>query len=319
MIPSQWLTEAHDRIRSAVQQTPLGYDERNDLLVKWENRQVTGSFKARGALNRLLGAAPGEAERGLVCASAGNHGHALARGARQLGVQVEVFVGENAAPVKIAAMRALGAVVHVVPGGYAEAEAAGRLHASESQRVWISAYNDPLVIAGQATVALEAMEQLENQQPLVWVVPVGGGGLIAGIGAALRARGQRARLVGVQPTDNAFMKALFYTGSQDGLKDLPSLADGLTGAVEPQSVTIPLVKSLVDEIVTVSEEDIARAIAWAWYEHRQVIEGSGAVSLAALLFGQISARPALAVVTGGNIDPARHATIVRKFKGAFEA
>lgn len=308
---------AHGRIHAHIQRTPLTWDTSRRLWIKWENRQPTGSFKVRGAFNKVLSLQPEELRRGIVCASAGNHGQAVALAATGM-APVEVFVGENAAALKVARMRALGAVVRVVPGGYSEAETAGREYAKSNSRTWISPYNDPAIIAGQGTVGLEVMEQLAGEPVEAFVVPVGGGGLISGIGAVLSERRPRPRLVGVQPADNAFMQALLVRGSQVDVRDLPSLADGLTGAVEESSITIELVRQLVDEIVLVSEQEIAQAVAFAWTAYHEVIEGSGAVSLAALLTGRVTDRPAVAVATGGNIDPAAHARLLDQY-GSQEA
>lgn len=322
MIPLEWLEQAAIRIEPHIRRTPLTYDARRRIYIKWENQQITGSFKVRGAFNKVLLLEPWEREVGLVVASAGNHGQGVALAAQVSGAKVEVFVGENASPLKVAAMRALGAQIHVVPGGYAEAEAAGRTYAAEQQKTWISPYNDGQVIAGQGTIGLEVMHALRStyageEQPTSWVVPVGGGGLIAGIGAALTQMTSRPRprLIGVQAEASAFMYHLFYRGAQDGVPDLPTLADGLTGAVEDGSLTIPLVREYVDEIVLVSEEEIARAIAFAWHVFGEKIEGSGAVTLAALLAGKIAERPAVAIVSGGNIQPEVHAGIVARFAG----
>jgi len=143
--------------------------------------------------------------------------------------------------------------------------------------------------------------------------------LIAGIGAALARFAERPRLVGVQPETAPFMHGLFYRGSQDGIPDLPSLADGLTGAVEADSVTIPMVKQLVDEIILVSEDEIARAVAFAFHEYGETIEPSGAVTLAVVLRGLAGSNPQVAVVSGGNIQPEVHARIVADYAGEARA
>ncbi|MGC8855267.1 MAG: threonine ammonia-lyase [Anaerolineae bacterium] len=322
MIPFEWLEQAKVRIDAHIRRTPLTYDARRRVFIKWENQQVTGSFKARGAFNKVLLLEPWEREVGIVVASAGNHGQGVALAGQSSGAHVEVFVGENASPLKVAAMRALGAEVHVVPGGYAEAESAGRAYALAQQKTWISPYNDGQVIAGQGTIGLEVVEDLrsrsaQEEPPACWLVPVGGGGLIAGIGAALTGFNlqPRPRLIGVQAQASPFMYHLFYHGSQEGVPDLPTLADGLTGAVEDGSLTIPLVRAFVDEIILVSEDEIARAIAFAWSEFGEKIEGSGAVTLAALLSGKVVERPAVAIVSGGNIQPEVHARIVERRGG----
>lgn len=339
MIPYEWLEQAESRIAPHIQRTPLTHDAARDLYVKWENRQVTGSFKARGALNKCFMLEDWEREVGIVAASAGNHGQGVALAGKEVGARVEVFVSEHAVPAKVEAIHALGAVVHTVPGGYPEAEAAGKAYAEEQGKTWVSPYNDEQIIARQGTIGLELLQAFtppplpfpegapigrgELSPPLlreragvrVWLVPVSGGGLLAGIGASLQKQAQGPRLIGVQATVAPFMHGLFYKGTQDGLPDLPSLADGLTGEVERGSVTIPMVRQLVDEIVLVSEEDIARAIAFAWYLYGEKIEGAGAVGLAAILSNKVKERPVLVVVSGGNVGFEVHREILERFAG----
>jgi threonine dehydratase len=303
MIPHQWFDQARQRISLHIQVTPLTFDPHLNIYLKWENQQVTGSFKARGALNKILNLQPWERERGLVTASAGNHGQGVALAARLASAPVLVFASEHASPLKITAMQSLGAEINLVPGGYAEAEQAGLAYAASNGMTWVSPYNDGQVIAGQGTLALELLEQLSNIDNAVWIIPAGGGGLVSGIGAALEKESHRPHLVAVQSEASAFLHALYHTGSQDQIIELPSLADGLSGPVEPGSVTIPLVRKVIDEFLLVREEHIAQAIAYAWIHYQQRIEGSAAVALAAILTGQVSARPAVILLTGGNIQP----------------
>jgi threonine dehydratase len=314
MIPYEWLEQAHNRIAPFIQRTPLTYDAARNLYIKWENRQVTGSFKARGAFNKMLILEDWERDAGIVAASAGNHGLGVALAGQEIGARVEVFVSEHAVPAKVEAMRALGAVIHSVSGGYPEAEATGKVYAEKEGKTWISPYNDGQVIAGQGTIGLEVASELKEVIP-VWLVPVGGGGLLAGIGLSIREQTQPPRLIGAQAEVAPFMHSLFYTGSQDGIPDLPSLADGLTGDVEHDSVTIPMTRQLVDKIILVSEDEIARAIAFAWYVYKEKVEGAGAVSLAAILSNKVQKRPALVFVSGGNVQPEVHDEIVERYKG----
>jgi threonine dehydratase len=319
MIPSEWLDQADERIAPHIVRTPLTHDAARNLYIKWENRQKTGSFKARGALNKILGLENWEREAGIVTASAGNHGQGVALAGQLTGAQVTCFVSEHAVPVKVEAIRALGAEIVSVAGGYPEAEAAGRKFATENQKTWVSPYNDEQVIAGQGTIGLEVVDQIANLigggqiANLTYLVPVSGGGLIAGIGTALTRPEPRPRLLGVQPKTAPFMHGLFYRGSQAGIPDLPSLADGLTGAVEADSVTIPMVRQLVDEIVLVSEEEIAGAVAFAFIEYGETIEPSGAVTIAAALREVAGSGPQVAIVSGGNIQPEVHARIVADY------
>ena len=314
MIPYEWLEQAESRIAPYIQSTPLTHDAARNLYVKWENRQVTGSFKARGAFNKVLMLEDWEREVGIVAASAGNHGQGLALAGQEISAKVEVFVSEHAVPAKVEAMRALGAVIHVVPGGYPEAESAGKAYAEEQGKTWVSPYNDGQVIAGQGTLGLELSRELSDDTG-VWLVPVSGGGLLAGIGSSLQKQAQRPRLIGVQAEVASFMHSLFYEGSQDGIPDLPSLADGLTGEVEHGSITIPMVKQMVDEIVLVNEDEIACAIAFAWYVHGEKLEGAGAVGLAAILSNKVKTRPVIVVVSGGNVEPGVYKEIIERFAG----
>jgi threonine dehydratase len=184
MIPYEWLEQADSRITPFIQRTPLTYDAARNLYIKWENRQLTGSFKARGAFNKVLLLEDWEREVGLVAASAGNHGQGLALAGQKVGAAVEIFVSEHAVPAKLDAMRTLGAVIHTVPGGYGEAEAAGKAYAEDQQKTWVSPYNDGQVIAGQGTVGLEILRALTPGPS-----PAGGGGnspLLLGEGSGVR-------------------------------------------------------------------------------------------------------------------------------------
>lgn len=314
MIPYEWLEQAKERIDPYIHRTPLTYDEARKLYFKWENHQVTGSFKARGALNKVLLLEDWERESGIVAASAGNHGQGVAFAAGKTGADVEVFVSENAVSAKVEAMQALGAKVHTVPGGYHEAEVAGKRYAEKHNKTWISPYNDGQIIAGQGTIGLELMKEL-TEEPRAWLVPVSGGGLLAGIGASIQKQAQPGRLIGVQAKEAPFMHSLYYSGTQDQIPDQPSLADSLTGAVERDSVTIPLIKQWVEKIVLVSEEEIAHAVAFAWAEYKEKVEGAGAVGLAAILFGKVTDRPAVVVVSGGNVQSEVHSEIIRQYVG----
>jgi threonine dehydratase len=350
MITPAELDLANERLAPHILRTPLTHDAARNLYLKWENRQKTGSFKARGALNKILSLTDEERARGIVAASAGNHGQGAALAGQLTGARVACFVSDHAVPVKVNAIRALGAEIVTVAGGYPEAETAGLTFAREQNKIWVSPYNDEQVIAGQGTVGVEiigqltsyfnspeasslrggrssrrnhprADEEIASQKPLAMteiLVPVSGGGLIAGIGLALSRLSPRPRLIGVQPETAPFMHGLFYNNSQDGIPDLPSLADGLTGAVEAGAITIEMVKKFVDEIVLVSEDEIAHAVAFAYREYGEVIEPSGAATLAVALRdverNAISLNaPRVAVVSGGNIQPEVHARIVARY------
>jgi threonine dehydratase len=297
-----------------VLHTPMTYDREQGVYFKWENRQLTGSFKVRGALNKVLSLQPWERQQGLVTASAGNHGQGVALAAQYTAAKVTVFASEQAVPTKLDAMRALGADVRLVPGLYAEAERAGINFARENHMTWVSPYNDGQVIAGQSTLGFEIIQDLADYgdpfENLAVAIPVGGGGLAAGIGLALQGMVPRPYLVGVQAATSPYFYALYYHGSQEGVTESQTLADGLEGPVEEGSLTIPMVRSVLDEIVLVEEDEIGRAVASAYRRFGQVIEGAAAAALAAVLSGKIIHRPVVVLLTGGNIQPEAHQKLV---------
>jgi len=319
MIPFDWIELASRRIADTAVRTPITFDKGLNVYFKWESKQITGSFKLRGALNKVLSMPDWERERGLVTASAGNAGQGVAVAARMTGAKAIVFASEHAPMVKLQAMRNLGSEGRLVPGGYAEAESAAIKYAREQGKTWISPYNDGQVIAGQGTVGLELLDQIQPFDISAVIVPVGSGGLISGIGAAFANHQPQPRLIGVQSTASAYMHALYNHRSQDEVREVESIADGLSGRNEDDAITIPLVRKLVDEFILVSEEEIEKAIVVAWERYHEVIEGSAAVTLAAVLFGYVAMRPAILIISGGNIQPEVHTALCRKWAGISNA
>lgn len=325
MIPDEWLDMAAARIAPHIVETPLSWDGEREIYLKWENHQVTGSFKARGAFNKVLSLADWERAAGLVAASAGNHGQGVALAAKLIGVRAEVFVPAQAGPAKIAAMRGMGAEVRAVEGGYSEAEYAARAYAAAEGKAFVSPYNDAQIVAGQGTMALECWKQLKQTEPsnqrmaaTTWIVPIGGGGLISGFGAALSRREERHSLIGVQAEASPFTYSQFYHHTQEGIEDRPTLAEGLSGAIEADSLTIPMMQRYMDEVVLVSEHEIRDAIAFAWRTYAERIEGSAAVGLAAILSHKIKVHPAIVVITGGNIEDELHERIIGDYAARVE-
>lgn len=299
------IQSAQQRIAPHIRTTPVTYDESLGVWFKWENQQVTGSFKPRGALNKILSLTAEERARGLIACSAGNHGQGAALAAKIAGATVTVYASDHAAQNKIEKMRALGANVIQVVGDYGVAEATAIREAKEQGRTWVSPYNDPLVIAGQGTLALELAQQCPTATR--WLVPVGGGGLIAGmmVGAP-----EGVSVIGVQSEASPYLYHEFHYHDMSKALDLPSLADGLSGGIEPGSATIVAIHNAAD-VQLVTEDQIAQAIAYAYHQHGQVIEGSGAVGLALVLSGQIKGDGnTVVLVSGGNIDAAKHQNLV---------
>jgi len=312
------IQSARERIAPHVVPTPTTRDEtlgqqlETEVWFKWENRQATGSFKLRGALNKILSLSPERASGGVIAASSGNHGLGVAYAARLRGVGVAIYVPDDTPRKKLRGMAQLGAELVTVPGGYGAAEDAALVAVLDSEAVWVSAYNDAEIVAGQGTLALEWLEQVPALDMLL--VPVGGGGLISGVGLAAKALKSDGRIVGVQAAASAALYAGFHGRDMEAVTHHPTLAHGLAGPVEAGSITISLVKQVTDEILLVSEAEIEQAMAYAYRVHGEVIEGAGAVGLAALLADRVACtgRVVGVLVSGGNVDPERHATILAR-------
>jgi threonine dehydratase len=296
-----------------VRRTPL---ERSDALseiagadvhLKLEGMQRTGSFKLRGGYNVVALLPPEERARGLVTASAGNHGQGVALAARMLGARAVVFVPESAPEGKKRRIARFGAELRCVPGSYDDAQAAGAAFAAESGAVFVSAFGDPALAAGQGTVALEIFDELPGVRTIV--APVGGGSLLGGIGVVARALGD-VRVVGVQTDETAAMHASLAAGRPTSTRYGPTLCEGLSGDVDERALA--LAREVVDEVVLVSEDAVRRAIRWLYVEEGVVAEGSAAVAAAALLEGAVRGLegPVAVVLTGSNLDAARLAPIL---------
>ena len=310
LTPASVLAAAH-RLKGRVTRTPLSYDDRlseisgASVYLKQENLQDTGSFKIRGGLNRLLTLSEEERAAGVIAASAGNHALGLARAASLLGIRATVLVPESGSPAKIAALRRFPAdliELRIEGADYDEAEARGIALARQTGRRYVSAYNDPEVMSGQGTIAVEILEDLPQVDVLL--VPVGGGGLISGIGLWAKTVNPAIHVIGVQSTASPQMRAAFEAGELVTVPVLDSLADGLAGNIEPGSPMYDLARRYADEIALVEEAEIASAMVWYLEHHHLVVEGSGAVVLAALLNRHITGiegKTVAAVLTGRNV------------------
>ncbi len=302
---------AAQRLKGRALRTPLEPSEALSeatgarVYLKLENLQRTGSFKIRGALNRLLTLDERERAAGVVAASAGNHALGVAQAASLLGVRATLVVPKSGSPAKIAALRRYPAehVELLVEGAdYDAAEALAIDLALASKRRYVSAYNDPQTMAGQGTIALEILEDLPNVDVLL--VPVGGGGLICGMGRWARAINPKIRVIGVESTASPQMYAAFEAGRLVTVPVLDSLADGLAGNIEPGSPMYEIARQYVDEMLLVEEGEIAQAMVWYIEQQHLIVEGSGAVVLAALLNHRVdglSGKTVAAVLTGRNV------------------
>ena len=299
------IREAYGRIKADIKRTPvepsapLGLEAA--LYVKWECDQTTGSFKLRGALNKLRSLPPAGRAKGVVSASTGNHGLAMSHASRLEGIALKLFLPETVAEIKKRRIESLGVDVEVRGASCDKAEAAARDFAGRTGRVFVSPYNDWDIVFGAGTVGLELHEDLPGFDEVL--VPVGGGGLIAGIAAYLKAVRPGVRIIGVEPEASAFMAASLAAGRLVDIDERETLADAVAGGIEPGSITFPLCRDLVDAIEFVPESSIAEALAFVHARHGRMIEGAGALPFAALRGASAArkGRTAVAVASGGNI------------------
>jgi threonine dehydratase len=310
MVNLQDILAARERIRGAIRPTPCPasdyFTERTGCASVWfkmENLQRTGAFKERGALNKLLTLSPEEKARGVIAASAGNHAQGLAYHARKLGVKATIVMPERTPLIKVSRTRdEYGAHVVLKGTNFDEAYAEAVRLQQEQDLVFVHPFNDPYVIAGQGTIGLELMEQTPFVDMVV--VPVGGGGLISGIACALKETNPRIQVVGVQTAALASMKASLEAGHVVELPAGATIADGIA-VRRPGELTFAMVRKYVDEVVTVDEEEIANAILVMLEQEKSVVEGAGAVGVAALINNHIpkaNDKKVVILLGGGNID-----------------
>ncbi len=300
---------AEKRIRLHIRETYLEHSSRysgsggGQVFLKMENLQHTGSFKVRGALNKILSLAPEKLTGGVVTASTGNHGAAVAFALGKLGAKGTVFVPGTASPDKVALVERLGATVRYHGDDCAEAEAHARVFAGENGLPYISPYNDPQIVGGQGTIGLELERQLDRID--VVFVSLGGGGLISGIAAYLKARRPDVQIVGCSPENSQVMIQSVRAGEILDLPSKPTLSDGTAGGVESGAITFDLCRQLVDEYVTVSETEIAENVADFTRTQTSKIEGAAAVAIAAYLKNRetYAGKNVVIVLCGANIAP----------------
>ena len=300
--------EARRRIRQYVRETPLdGSPFLGDLCggevrLKLENQQLTGSFKARGALNRILKLTPEERRRGVVTASSGNHAQGVGYAAQMLDMDATIVVPSETPNVKREAIRRYGVKLIIHSGDYDAAERYARKLEAEEGRVFVSAYNDLDIAAGQGTIGLEMAESWPEMD--VALVPVGGGGLISGIGCALKGVDSGIQVLGVQSVASPAMYESLREGRIVETELDESIAEGLYGGIEEGSVTFDLCRRYVDEIVLVQEETILEAMGRLLKHQHQVVEGAGAVGAAAIMEDprRFKDRRVGVVVSGGNVE-----------------
>jgi threonine dehydratase len=292
------IEQARARLEGVARVTPVYGTETLSRLIgrevwlKAENLQRTGSFKIRGAFNKISTLSEAEKAAGVVAASAGNHGQAVAWAAREQGVKATVFMPQDAPMAKVLPTKTYGAKAELVGATFEEALAAALDYADSTGATFVHPYEDERVIAGQGTIGLELLQQVEQAQTVV--IPVGGGGLASGIALALRALGRQLRIVGVQA----------------GLQG-PTIADGIA-VKSVGEVTGTILDDVLDDLISVSDDEICEAIVLLLERTKLVVEGAGAVGVAALLSGKAGGDgPAVAILSGGNIDPTVLISVMR--------
>lgn len=290
--------ERTDLTRSAAFSDELGAN----VFFKLENLQTTGSFKLRGATNRLMTLTAEERAKGCVAASSGNHGAAVACAMQKLGASGVIFVPEQTSAVKVDKIKSYGGNVQYFGTDGVDTERHARDYAEQNAMSYLSPYNDEQVIAGQGTCGIEILEQLADVDAVF--IAVGGGGLISGVGSVLKARDPKTRIYGCQPTASAVMAHSVAAGEILDMPSEPTLSDGTAGGIEAGAITFPLNQVIVDEFVMVDEQQIAAAMRLYMDRERHAIEGAAGVAVAGLLARKekISGQNVVVVICGGNIS-----------------
>ncbi len=307
MLPYELIVEAFDRLRKRVRRTELIHSHHfseklgTPIYFKCENLQRTGSFKIRGALNFMTAQPRENLAKGVITASAGNHAQGVAFSADLLGVKATVFMPESTPPQKVFATRDYGAEVVLTGKNFDEAYTAAVKAGRESGALFVHPFDEPLVMAGQGTIGLELLGDLPDLANII--IPIGGGGLISGIASAVKATQPRVRIIGVEA---AAAPSMHYSLKKGEIVEAPlafSLADGIA-VKRVGRKTFPIVRELVDEVVLVEEEEIAQAIVALLERTKLLVEGAGAVTLAALLNGRVKdlSGKTVCLLSGGNID-----------------
>lgn len=279
--------KAEKRIRSYVRETPLEHspflskEGNNKTYLKLENLQLTGSFKIRGAINKLLSLTIEDREKGVITSSSGNHGAAFAYIANKLNIDGTIYLPENASEAKIASLKNYGANLKFYGNDCVQTETHARKISLEQKVPFISPYNDPKIIAGQATIGIELMDQLKDID--VVLVPVGGGGLISGIAGYLKSINKNIEVIGCQPANSAIMYESIKQGKIVTIDSLDTISDGTAGGIEENSITFDYCQKYVDDFILVSELEIKESIKMMLQYHHMLIEGAAALTVSSYL------------------------------------
>ncbi len=312
----QEVQEAEQRIRGYVRTTPLvpapslSAISSSDVYLKLENLQHTGSFKVRGAFSRLISLSDEERCKGVVTASSGNHGLAVAFALNELGIPGTIFLPENVAPVKYAKLQEYDVQIKLIQGDGIHVETTAIDYAKQKNLPYISPYNDPRVIGGQGTIGVELHQQQENIDCLF--VAVGGGGMVSGIAGFLKKINPGIRIIGCEPQNSRAMSESIKAGRIVEVEVFDTLSDGTAGGIESESITFEPCSRLVDDWVTVTETEIVEGMRWVFEHHDLVVEGAAGVVIAAFLqrAKELPGSCAALVMCGANIDEEKFMALV---------
>jgi len=301
------ILKARDIIGKFVKRTPMVRSEYlselcgAEIHLKMECQQHTSSFKIRGALNKMSQLSPEDKERGVVTASSGNHAQAVALASQILGIRATIVVPNEVSKAKLSKIQKYDVEV-VLGGGFDEVEAKARKMAKLQGKTYVSPYNDLTVVAGQGTIGIEVVEDLDQFDTVI--VPVGGGGLISGIAVAIKSLRPDASVIGVQTPGSRTMYESWLQGRVVKVQEYDTLAEAFLGGVEENSVTLDIITEYIDEILLVQEDTVEEAIRLLWNKENQVVEGAGGTSISPLLEnpGQFAGKAIVAIVSGGNIE-----------------
>jgi len=299
------IKKAQANLEGVSNKTPLIYSEvfsnecGNEVYIKPENLQITGAFKLRGAYNKLCTLTPSERKRGVIASSAGNHAQGVAYSAQKLGIEATIVMPKTTPLIKVEATKGYGATVILIGDCYDEAYAEAKRLEKEHNYVFVHPFDDLDVMYGQGTIASEILEEIDDIDCIL--VPVGGGGLIAGIALAAKALNHNIKIIGVEPEGAKAMKESLDNNGIVNLKTVRTIADGVA-VKQPGNLTFEIIKNYVDEIVTVSDFDIMESFLLLLEKHKLIAEASGALSFAGLKKIQEKGKKVVCILSGGNID-----------------
>ena len=310
MVTLKMVQEAQEALKGIARKTPLENANRlgENIYIKSENLQLTGAFKIRGAYNKIRSLTPEEASHGVIACSAGNHAQGIALSATKLGIKSVICMPEGAPISKVEATRSYGAEVVLVPGIYDDAAREAERLSKEHGYTFAHPFNDPYVIAGQGTIGLEILEQLPEVEQVV--VPIGGGGLAAGVSTLAKLLNPNVEVIGVEPTGAASMKASLDAGHVVTLDRVETIADGVA-VKTPGDQIFPYIQKNIDDIITIPDDELVDAFLDMMEKHKMIVENAGLLTVAALKHLDCKGKNVVSVLSGGNMDVITMSSLVQ--------